>query len=201
MSLERQVRAKIASKRDPQQDKDAQEWIENILGAKFPAGQVYEDVLRDGTVLCQVINKLAPGSVAKINTSGGQFKFMENINNFQDAIKKYGVNDVDVFQTVDLYEKKDIGQVTNTIFALGRQTYKHPEWKGPYLGPKPSDENLRDFSEEQLKAGQTVIGLQAGSNKGATQAGQMAGKQVQSPPRANVLINYQTKPIKAEHTH
>ncbi|KAF5285032.1 hypothetical protein FQR65_LT02344 [Abscondita terminalis] len=175
MSLERQVRAKLAAKRSPEQDKEAQEWIETILGAKFPAGQLYEDVLRDGTVLCQLINKIAPGSVAKINTSGGQFKFMENINNFQDALKKYGVNDVDVFQTVDLYEKKDIAQVTNTIFALGRQTYKHPEWKGPYLGPKPSDENVRDFTEEQLKAGQTVIGLQAGSNKGATQAGQNIG--------------------------
>lgn len=80
MSLERQVRAKLAAKRDPQQDKEAQEWIESLLGAKFPPGELYEDVIRDGTVLCQVINKLAPGAVAKINTSGGQFKMMENIN-------------------------------------------------------------------------------------------------------------------------
>lgn len=90
-------------------------------------------------------------------------------------MKAYGVPDVDVFQTVDLWEKKDIAQVTNTIFALGRQTYKHPEWKGPYLGPKPADENKRDFTEEQLAAGQTIIGLQAGSNKGATQSGQNIG--------------------------
>lgn len=40
---------------------------------------------------------------------------------FQAAIKKYGVSDLDVFQTVDLWEKKDIAQVTNTIFALGRE--------------------------------------------------------------------------------
>lgn len=45
---------------------------------------------------------------------------MENINNFQKAIKEYGVPDQDVFQTVDLWEKKDISQVTNTLFALGR---------------------------------------------------------------------------------
>ncbi|XP_019881025.1 muscle-specific protein 20 [Aethina tumida] len=175
MSLQRQVAAKIAAKRNPEQDKEAQEWIETILGAKFPPGQLYEEVLKDGTVLCQLINKLAPGSVPKINTSGGQFKMMENINNFQAAIKAYGVADIDVFQTVDLWEAKDIAQVTNTLFALGRQTYKHSEWKGPYLGPKPADENKREFTEEQLKAGQTVIGLQAGSNKGATQAGQNIG--------------------------
>ena len=104
---------------------------------------------------------------------------------------------MDVFQTIDLSEKKDIAMVTSTIFALGSavshrpfcfsslniifitlflnffklKTYKHPEWRGPSLGPKPSEKNLRNFSEEQLKAGETVIGLQAGTNKGATQAG------------------------------
>lgn len=80
MSLERQVRAKIASKRNVDQDKEAQEWIENLLGKKFPPGEAYEDVLRDGQVLCQVINKLAPGSVKKINQTGGDFKMMENVN-------------------------------------------------------------------------------------------------------------------------
>lgn len=99
MSLERQVRAKvsfrreaiwthflqsstrqIAGKRNPQQDKEAQEWIEAVLGAKFPPGELYEDVIRDGTVLCQLMNKLKPGAIPKINTSGGQFKMMENIN-------------------------------------------------------------------------------------------------------------------------
>ncbi|XP_012250632.1 muscle-specific protein 20 [Athalia rosae] len=175
MALERQVRAKLAGKRDREQEKEAQEWIESILGKKFPPNEAYEDVLRDGQVLCELMNKVAPGSIPKINTSGGQFKMMENINVFQKALKDYGVADTDVFQTVDLWEKKDISQVTTTLFSLGRATYKHPEWKGPWLGPKPADECKRDFTEEQLRAGQSVIGLQAGSNKGATQAGQSLG--------------------------
>lgn len=70
----------IAGKRNPEQDKEAQAWIETVLGAKFPPGELYEDVIKDGTVLCQLMNKLKPGSVSKINTSGGQFKMMENIN-------------------------------------------------------------------------------------------------------------------------
>lgn len=108
-------------KRDPIKDKEAQEWIEQILGRKFPAGQSYEDYLRDGVVNCQLINKIRPGSVAKINEAGSSsFKLMENHNNFQKALKAYGVPDQDVYQTVDLYEKKDIAQVTNTFFALGR---------------------------------------------------------------------------------
>lgn len=79
MSLEREVRAKLLAKRNPAQDQEAQEWIEALLGKKFPAGAAYEDVLRDGQVLCEVINKLAPGSVKKINSSGGDFKMMENL--------------------------------------------------------------------------------------------------------------------------
>ena len=112
-------------------------WIEAILGEKLPAGS-FEDVLRDGTILCKLIGKLLPGSVPKINTSGGQFKFMENINHFQTACRRYGVPDVDVFQTVDLYERRNIPAVTQCIMALGRTCYLHPEFKGPFLGPKVS---------------------------------------------------------------
>lgn len=97
------------------------------------------------------------------------------ISRFQKACVKYGVPDVDLFQTTDLWDRKNIALVTQTIFAIGRTAYKHPEWRGPYLGPRPSEENRRDFSEEQLRAGEAIIGLQAGTNKGANQSGQNFG--------------------------
>lgn len=43
------------------------------------------------------------------------------------------------------------------------------------MGPPPATENRREFTEDQLRAGEGVIGLQAGNNKGATQAGQNFG--------------------------
>lgn len=101
-------------------DKEAQDWIEAILGAKFPPGESYEDALKDGIILCKLMNKISPGSVTKVNTTGGQFKMMENINMFQKAMMGYGVPDIDGFQTVDLYEAKDISNVTSSLFALGR---------------------------------------------------------------------------------
>lgn len=42
-----------------------------------------EDVLKDGVVLCELINKIKPGLINKINTSGGEFKMMENINKYE----------------------------------------------------------------------------------------------------------------------
>ncbi|KAG0718949.1 Muscle-specific protein 20 [Chionoecetes opilio] len=166
----------MMAKRDPEQEKEALEWIFTILGEAIPKGE-FEDILQDGTVLCRLMNKLSPGNLPKINTSGGQFKMMENLNNFLIAIKAYGVSIQDVFQTADLYEKKQVSQVTTTLFALGRATYQHPEWTGPWLGPRPSEENKREFSDEQLAASKSVIGLQAGSNKGASQAGDTTGAQ------------------------
>lgn len=42
---------------------------------------------------------------------------------------------------------------------------------GPEFGPKFSENNPREFSEEVLQEGNKVIGLQMGSNLGASQAG------------------------------
>jgi len=165
---------KIASKRDPDLEAEILEWIATILGKPLPSG-AYEDILKDGVILCTLIEKLLPGSISKINTTGSQFKLMENINRFQEACKKYGVPEVDVFQTVDLWERRNIPQVTICILALGRQGYLHPEFKGPYLGKPPAQENIREFTEEQIRDGQTHIGLQMGQNKGATQSGQSFG--------------------------
>ncbi|CAH1407801.1 unnamed protein product [Nezara viridula] len=87
------------------------------------------------------------------------------------AIKKYGVPEEEIFQTADLFEKRNIPQVTLCLYALGRITQKHPEYTGPRLGPKMADEHKREFSEEQLRASEAHLSLQMGYNKGASQSG------------------------------
>lgn len=49
-------------------------------------------------------------------------------------------------------------------------------YDGPCLGPTEATENRREFTEEQLNAGKGIIGLQAGTNQGASQAGMNFGK-------------------------
>ena len=49
------------------------------------------------------------------------------------------------------------------------------------MGVKVASENKRNFNEDTLKAGQSMIGLQYGTNKGASQAGMTpygAGRQI-----------------------
>ncbi|PSN44117.1 Myophilin [Blattella germanica] len=156
--------------RNKEQEAEVLQWIEDVTGEKLPSQQ-YEDVLRDGVILCNLINKIAPGSVKKIQTKGTNFQLMENIQRFQAALKKYGVPEEEIFQTADLFERRNIPQVTLCLYALGRLTQKHPEYTGPRLGPKMADENKRTFTEDQLRASEGQVNLQMGYNKGASQSG------------------------------
>lgn len=70
---------KVAGKRDPEQEKEAQAWIETVTGERFPPVP-YEYALRDGIILCNLMNRLAPGIITKINTSGGDYKMMDNLS-------------------------------------------------------------------------------------------------------------------------
>lgn len=69
----------VAGKRVPEEELQAQQWIEQIIGERFPNAP-YEYALRDGIILCKLMNRLAPGIIQKINTSGGDYKLMDNIN-------------------------------------------------------------------------------------------------------------------------
>lgn len=70
----------VAGKRDLQQEAEAQQWIETVIGEHFLPGVSYEDTLRDGIFLCKLMNKLQPGIISKVNTSGGDYKMMDNLS-------------------------------------------------------------------------------------------------------------------------
>ncbi|RWS04179.1 muscle-specific protein 20-like protein [Dinothrombium tinctorium] len=175
-SLQYEVTKKMLAKRDANVEMQILSWIGQVLGEKVPTGP-YEDVLSDGTLLCRVMNKLKPGSIPKINESGStHFKLVENLSNFLRQAQKFGVEEHDLFQTTDLIDKRNIPAVTNCILAVGRavctercknvyrlviviflsQCYLHPEYKGPYLGPKPAEQNIREFTDDQINASKSM---------------------------------------------
>ena len=61
------------------------------------------------------------GKSFKYNESKMAFKMMENISKFLQAAEDYGVAKMDLFQTVDLYEKMNMPQVVLTIHAFARK--------------------------------------------------------------------------------
>jgi len=157
--------------RNPEQEKEVLEWVFAVLDEPVPEGE-FEEILKNGVVLCKMMNKISPNSIPKFKEKGPAFLLMENVQSFLAAAKKYGVSDEEVFQTPDLFEARNIPQVVLCLFSLGRTTQKHPEYEGPAIGPKMATKNVRNFSEEQILAGRNAqISLQSGSNKGASQAG------------------------------
>lgn len=163
-----ELKEKQASKYDPQLEGQARTWLQTVVGEPFPSGSFHE-ALKDGVYLCKAMNKLKPGSVPKINTGKMAFKMMENIGRFLESANAYGLPKADSFQTVDLYENQNIVQVVTAIHALSRVANKKG-FGGPVLGPKEATKNVRQFdSDEQKKASSGVIGLQMGTNRGASQ--------------------------------
>ncbi|KAI7833360.1 kinase-like domain-containing protein, partial [Kickxella alabastrina] len=94
-------------------------FIEAVLGLQLEASTL-KDSLRDGVVLCRLINTLRPGAIKRINTRSLPFTQMENIGNFLSAAQKLGLESTDLFQTVDLYEGKNIPRVIMTLLTIAR---------------------------------------------------------------------------------
>merc|ERR1719411_2479682 len=126
--------------------------------------------IREGTPNC-------PPKAAKMrlkpNTLNAPFKQMENIQVFLNFAEAYGVPKTGLFQTVDLFEGRNMAQVLNSVQQLGTECRRNG-FTGPTIGANPTEKNVREFSEEQLAAGKSIIGLQAGTNKFASQKGMRA---------------------------
>lgn len=179
--LSREVQQKIEKQYDADLEQILIQWIttqcRKDVGRPQPGRENFQNWLKDGTVLCELINGLYPegqAPVKKIQASTMAFKQMEQISQFLQAAERYGINTTDIFQTVDLWEGKNMACVQRTLMNLGGLAVARDDglFSGdPNWFPKKSKENPRNFSDNQLQEGKNVIGLQMGTNRGASQAG------------------------------
>ncbi|KAI9802550.1 MAG: hypothetical protein M1833_001622 [Piccolia ochrophora] len=136
-SLDKDLRNMRLSKYTPQAANEIRDWIEEVLGERLPSGDLL-DILKDGVVLCKLVNLAAPTSV-KYKASSMPFVQMENISHFLRAIQQppIGLHPHDVFLTVDLYEAKDPAQVLTCLGAFSRRANSlKPSTFNCSIGPK-----------------------------------------------------------------
>jgi len=111
--------------------KKAKAWIEAVTEEKFMKDRFGES-LRSGVLLCKLVNIIEPDSVKRVNTFTSPFMQMENINHFLEACEKIGVPIRDLFSTSDLYERRNLGLVAHTIYALAKVAeqngFEGPSW-------------------------------------------------------------------------
>ncbi|GBG31358.1 Calponin-1 [Hondaea fermentalgiana] len=116
--LDAELAAKANAKYDPALETEAREWITSLTGTRFMLG--FAETLKDGSVLCDLVNKVQANSVRRVYRGDKPFKQMENVSAFINAARRLGVAESDLFTTVALYEAKDMGQVVTCILALKR---------------------------------------------------------------------------------
>ncbi|XP_065569065.1 calponin-1-like [Artemia franciscana] len=177
--LSRECQMKSQAKFSLERAREAIIWIERVLDKKLevpsPDGDLRDQLdfaaaLKDGVALCELINTLEAGTIVKVNMQKAPFKQRENLEMFLKGCVAYGLRSQDLFQVNDLYEHKNLYMVVDCIYALGGMSQKKG-FMGPTIGVKVAKENPRMFSPDVLAESQKVIGLQYGSNKGASQRG------------------------------
>uniref|UniRef100_A0A5F8HBU5 Calponin-homology (CH) domain-containing protein n=1 Tax=Monodelphis domestica TaxID=13616 RepID=A0A5F8HBU5_MONDO len=107
-----------ALKYDHQADEDLRNWIEKITHLSI--GNNLQEGLKNGIILCELINKLQPGSVRPVNVSLLNAPQLENVLNFIRAILAYGVKPQDIFEANDLFENRNMTRVRATLAALAK---------------------------------------------------------------------------------
>ena len=148
---------------------EARAWIEAVTGEAVGSGSLHEE-LKSGVALCNLVRCLQPDIIKAPSKMAMPFKQMENIGNYLAACAKLGQHANDTFQTVTLFENKDMGAVIRQIHSLGRLMQKQPGYAGPALGVKESAKNERHFTEAQLQEARgttTFLGKGSAGTAGA----------------------------------
>ncbi|KAB0361039.1 hypothetical protein FD754_005195 [Muntiacus muntjak] len=154
-------------------EEDLRSWIEEVTGMSI--GTNFQLGLKDGIILCELANKLQPGSVKKVSEFSLNWPQLENIGKFFKAIQAYGIKPHDILSlaktkgfhttidTGDTYaEKQDVLMKENLkswpkcnclagmmVYGMRRHLYD------------PKMQTDRPFD-------QTTISLQMGTHKGGS---------------------------------
>jgi hypothetical protein len=146
--------ARVVERYDETLENDAVRWIEMLTGACV-AGRVHE-ALRTGQVLCNLVNRVRPETIVKVNDAGRPFKERENIGSFLKACRELGVQEYALFSTDDLYDARNLLSVMRCIHALGGAVQRSvPEFSGPRLGVVDISKAKRDLKRDLGFATQT----------------------------------------------
>lgn len=97
------------------------------------------DILKDGELLCKLgkLLEIPNNPCSKYKSSKMPFVQMENISFFLKACELIGIPHEEIFQTIDLYERKDPYQIIITLISFSRRANEINSTNFPnVIGPK-----------------------------------------------------------------
>ncbi|EPX72972.1 SM22/transgelin-like actin modulating protein Stg1 [Schizosaccharomyces octosporus yFS286] len=168
-------------------EQEARAWIEQTLNITLNAKEELLEELRSGVLLCQICKQVLGGNI-RYKESNMPFVQMENISTFINfAQQVVGVPSQDMFQTADLFERRNDEQVLRAIHSFSRYAAKKYPNKVHGLGPKLADKKPRTFSPQQQRVlREGTHSLQYGSYDGPTQGSEKITFSSRRDPTGNI---------------
>ncbi|XP_027750112.1 LIM domain only protein 7 isoform X12 [Empidonax traillii] len=132
---------------------EAQRWVEAVTGKSFGTKD-FRAALENGVLLCDLINKIKPGIIKKINRLSTPIAGLDNINVFLKACENIGLKEAQLFHPGDLQDlsnrvtvkpeetNRRVKNVLITLYWLGRKAQSNPHYNGPYLNLKAFEKLL-----------------------------------------------------------
>ncbi|XP_051706559.2 LIM domain only protein 7 isoform X20 [Oryctolagus cuniculus] len=126
---------------------EARRWVEAVTEKNFETKD-FRASLENGVLLCDLINKLKPGVIKKINRLSTPIAGLDNINVFLKACEQLGLKEAQLFHPGDLQDLSNrvtvnqeetdrrVKNVLITLYWLGRKAQSNPCYNGPYLNLK-----------------------------------------------------------------
>ncbi|XP_028720623.1 LIM domain only protein 7 isoform X9 [Peromyscus leucopus] len=126
---------------------EAQRWVEAVTEKTFETKD-FRASLENGVLLCDLINKLKPGIIKKINRLSTPIAGLDNINVFLKACEQIGLKEAQLFHPGDLQDLSNrvtvkqeetdrrLKNVLITLYWLGRKAQNSPYYNGPHLNLK-----------------------------------------------------------------
>jgi len=123
-ALDAELLKKLELKWDVEKEQSARAWLESVLGETFTEGTL-QAALQSGVRLCQAANKVVPNIVKSINKQKMAPLQRENISNYLKACAAMSFNSANVFETMDLFDGKNMVKVVENIYELARKGQKN----------------------------------------------------------------------------
>ncbi|XP_076218872.1 LIM domain only protein 7 isoform X16 [Aptenodytes patagonicus] len=132
---------------------EARRWVETVTGKSFGTKD-FRAALENGVLLCDLINKIKPGIIKKINRLSTPIAGLDNINVFLKACENIGLKEAQLFHPGDLQDlsnrvtvkpeetNRRVKNVLITLYWLGRKAQSNPHYSGPYLNLKAFEKLL-----------------------------------------------------------
>ncbi|NXM17504.1 LMO7 protein, partial [Ploceus nigricollis] len=123
----------------------------------------FRAALENGVLLCDLINKIKPGIVKKINRLPTPIAGLDNINVFLKACENIGLKEAQLFHPGDLQDlsnrvtvkpeetNRRVKNVLITLYWLGRKAQSDPDYNGPYLSLKAFEKLLGQALSKALE--------------------------------------------------